>query len=270
MKLCLWLSWAVLGTGVWWQQTSIHSPQELAFSTEQFRLLTRPRGFALQFVSNGKTKQVAIPREWLIPPQEEKEEKEGTYVSSFNYDTQVTSFPVGNGKIGLQVSSFAEQAEGSAQAAAGRDVFLLFDPGSSAVFRGGIERGVTKERVRYMGCFTAKAERYYLADVDGDGLSDIGVVKEELQCLQSKKRQDVDLTVGPFYKQDPVAWYVFKGNGWKLEPSFSGKFPEHSQELPLAIARGAAIGIDRSPVDYVGCNIFKTCDRAKWPTGESD
>lgn len=262
MKPYIWLFWILLGARVCLLQSSIASPQRPAFSTDQFRLLTRPRGFALQFVSNGKNKQIAVPRDWLVPREDEKAE-EGGYVSSFSYERQVTSFPIGNGKIGLQVSSFADQKEGSAHAAAGRDVFLLFDPGSSAVFRGGIERGVTKERERYMGCFSAKAERYYLADVDGDGLTDIGVVKEELQCLQSKKRQDVDLIVGPFYKKDPVAWYVFRGNAWELEPGFSGKFPERYQELPL-------IGIVRSPVDYVGCSLFETCDRAKWPTGESD
>lgn len=263
MKPFIWPFWILLGAGVWLLPRSIRSPQKPVFSTDQFKLLTRPRDFALQFVSKGKTKQIAVPREWLIPPQEEKEEEEGAYVSSFNFGRQVTSFPIGNGKIGLHVSSFAVQTQGSAQAAAGRDVFLLFDPGSSALFRGGIERGTTKERVRYIGCFSAKAERYYLADVDGDGLTDIGVVQEELECLQSKKRQDVDMIVGPFYRQESVAWYVFKGNAWKLEPSFSGKFPEHYQELPL-------IGIDRSPVDYVGCNLFKTCDRAKWPKGETD
>lgn len=262
MKFCLWLSWAVLGAGVWFRQTSIHSLQKPAFSTDQFQLVTRPRGFVLQFVANGKTRQIWVPRDWLVPRQEEQAE-EDSYVSSFIYEKQVTSFPIGNGEVGLQVSSFAEQRQGSAHAAAGRDVFLAFDPVSSAVLRGGIELGVTKERVRYMGCFSAKAERYYLADVDGDGLTDIGVVQEELECLQSRKRQDVDMIVGPFYKQDSVAWHVFRGNAWKLEASFSGKFPEHYQELPL-------IGIDRSPVDYVGCNLFKTCDRAKWPTGETD
>lgn len=155
------------------------------------------------------------------------------------------------------------QKEGSAQAAAGRDVFLIFDPASSAIFRGGIERGITKERVRSQGCFAAKADNYYLADVNGDGLTDIGVAKEELECVQSKERQDVDLIVGPFYKGDPIVWYVFKGNAWTLEPSFSGKFPEHYQELPL-------IGIDLSPVDVVGCNLWRTCDRTKWPTGKND
>jgi hypothetical protein len=88
------------------------------------------------------------------------------------------------------------------------------------------------------------------------------MVKEELQCLQ-KSYVDVDTIVGPFYKRHPVVWYVFRENEWKPEPNFSGKFPEHFLELPL-------IGIERNPVDFVGCALWRTCDRTKWPTGEND
>ena len=103
------------------------------------------------------------------------------------------------------------------------------------------------------------AERYFLADVDGDGMTDIGVVKEELECFPSRdQKRDVDFVDGPFYKQEPVAWFVFNKNSWKFEPSWSGRFPTHYQELPL-------IGIEKTPVDYVGCGLWKTCDRAKWP-----
>jgi hypothetical protein len=115
--------------------------------------------------------------------------------------------------------------------------------------------------LRSQGCFAASAERYILGDVDGDGLADIGVIKEELQCVE-KTDGDVDTMLGPFYKQYPVTWYVFKENEWKLDPQFSGKFPEHHEELPW-------VGIDRSPVDYVGCSLWQTCDRSKWPTGDN-
>jgi hypothetical protein len=261
IALFLALTWATFTMTLATNQGSSSTPHDTQISTGQFRLVAQPRGFALEFVRNGTTTQVPIPRDWLIPPQEEKEE-EDNYVTSFQYDKEVSSFPIGNGQTGLRLSSYTIQKEGSAQAAAGRDVFLIFDPASSVVFRGGIERGITKERVRSQGCFEAKAEDYFVGDVNGDGLIDIGVVKEELECKQSNKRQDVDLIVGPFYKQEPVAWYIFRENAWKLEPSFSGKFPEHYQELPL-------IGIDRSPVDYVGCTLWNTCDRTKWPTNEN-
>ena len=258
--LTLALAWATVGMNLATNQASSSAPREIQISTDQYKLLMQPRGFALRFVSSGKTKQITVPRDWLIPPQDEKDE-EFTDVSSFRYDKEVSSFPIGDGRTGLHLSSYAIQEEGSAQAAAGRDVFLILDARSSAVFRSGIERGVTKERVRSQGCLSASAEKYFLADVDGDGYTDIGVVKENLECVQSNKRQDVDLIVGPFYKQDPVAWYVFNEKSWKLEPSFSGKSPERYQELPL-------IGIGRSRVEYVGCTLWKTCDRTKWPTKE--
>ena len=118
-------------------------PHQTRISNAQFKLLTQSRSFALEFVSNGKAKQVPIPRDWLVLPEKAKAE-EYNYVSSFLYRSQVTSFPIGNGKIGLQLSSYSIQAEGSAQAAAGRDIFVTLDPGSSTVFNGGIERGVTR------------------------------------------------------------------------------------------------------------------------------
>jgi hypothetical protein len=200
-----------------WLRTDAAAPQA---STGPFKLLTQSRGFILQFVSDGKTKQVAIPRDWLIPPQDEKDD-ESYYVTSFHYDKGVSSFPIGNGRMGLHFSSYEIQAEGSAQAAAGRDVFLIFDPKTSAVSRGGIERGITKERIRSQGCFEASMEHYFLADVDGDGLTDIGVVKEELLCLP-KQDADGEAIVGPFYKKHQIVWYVFEENAWKLEPNFSG------------------------------------------------
>ena len=259
LLLALLLAW--LRTDAAAPQASPQGSQENQASTGPFKLLTQSRGFILQFVSDGKTKQVAIPRDWLIPPQDEKDD-ESYYVTSFHYDKGVSSFPIGNGRMGLHFSSYEIQAEGSAQGAAGRDVFLIFDPKTSAVSRGGIERGITKERIRSQGCFEASMEHYFLADVDGDGLTDIGVVKEELLCLP-KQDADGEAIVGPFYKKHQIVWYVFEENAWKLEPNFSGKFPEHYPELPL-------IGIDKSPVDFVGCTLWQSCDRTKWPSEEND
>jgi len=230
--------------------------QQSPVSARQFTLLLHRRQFSLQFIANGKRKQAVVPREWLIPAQEEKDE-ESSYLTSFNYEKRVSSFPIGNGRLGLHVSSYATLKQGSAQAAAGRDVFLILDPSSSVLARGGIERGVTKQRVRSEGCFTASAERYFIADVNGDGLTDIGVVKEEIQCLKNAGG-DAETIAGPSYKENPVTWYVLQDNAWKLDPQFSGKFPDHYQELPL-------LGMTRSPVAFVGCSLWQTCDRAQWP-----
>lgn len=216
----------------------------------------QPRGFLLQFVSDGKIKRVAIPRNWLIPQDVEKEEEEGAYVSSFNYDSQVQSFPIGNGRIGLHLSSYDFAKGGTSYAAAGRDVFLVFDPMSQKILQGGLRSGITKGRGRAEGCLSAAVEHYYLADVDGDGLTDIGALREEFQCIDGAGRYGN--IAGPFYKQDPVAWYLFKNDGWEPEPSFLGKVPERLQELPL-------IGIGRTPADVVACGLSPNCDRAKWP-----
>ena len=210
----------------------------------------------MQFVSDGKIKRVAIPRDWLIPQDAEKEEEEGAYVSSFNYESEVQSIPIGNGRIGLHLSSYDFVREGTSYAAAGRDVFLVFDPMSLKIFQGGLRSGITKGRVRAEGCLSAAVEHYYLADVDGDGLADVGVLREEFQCIEGAGRYGN--IAGPFYKQNPVAWYLFKNDVWKLEPSFFGKVPERLQEVPL-------MGIGRSPADVVGCGLSPNCDRARWP-----
>lgn len=257
MKLCLCLCWAVLGAGVWLQQTAILSPQNQAFSTGQFRLLTRPRRFALRFVSNGRTEQAAIPRDWLIPPQEEKEEEEAAYVSSFSYDTEVQSFPIGNGQIGLHLSSYDIEREGTGHAAAGRDVFLIFDPKSLLVTRGGIERGVTKWRVRSEGCLGAASEHYVLADIDQDARVDIGVVTEEIQCVEKYNKDEDKEWMEPTYKQSPALWYVFRDSVWKLEPKYSGKIPESVAELPL-------IGTAASDVNDLPLGLWRKFDPSRW------
>jgi hypothetical protein len=253
IELCFELS--IAATGLILVLMYLARPRTLPVSTEQFELLTLPQGFALQFSSNGKTTQVAIPRDWLVPPQEEKEEKDW-YVSPFHYDKVISSFPIGNGQMGLHLSSYEVQKEGSADGALGKDVFLIFDPASLNISRGGIERGMTKGHVRDEGCFRAKDERYFLGDVDADGVTDIGVVTEELECFRFFTQDQ--FMEGPSYEREPVVWYVFRNNAWKLDASLSGNFPKHYQELPL-------IGMEKTPVDYVGCNLWETCDRTKWP-----
>ena len=86
-------------------------------------------------------KKLTIPRVWLVPPDRYVDDD---YVSSVLYSTQVTSFPIGNGKIGLHLSSFDWQKDGSAHAAAGRDVFLIYDAKSSTLAIGNLHLGITK------------------------------------------------------------------------------------------------------------------------------
>src|SRR5579859_330498 len=249
MRYLIPCAWILLAPTVCLAQTSTLNP---TFSTDQFSLLTKANKFALQFSSNGKRRQIAIPREWLVPPDEEKEEI-GNYVSSFGYDPPITSFAIGNGQIGLHLSSYDVTREGTSHAAAGRDVFLLFDPQSLAVSNGGIQRGVTKWRVRSEGCISAAAEHYLLGDVNGDGLMDIGVVKEEIECVDKVNQAEDKEWREPHYKQYSIDWYVLRGNTWQLDTSYSGKIPGVINELPL-------IGSASSDVNEVPLAMWRSFD----------
>lgn len=89
----------------------------------QLNLLSDSSRFSLQIIDHDKQKQLSIPTIWLIP--EENEEK--GYVSGFSYDETLTAFRIGGGLTGIQLSSYDIQKGGSAQAAAGRDVFLVYN-----------------------------------------------------------------------------------------------------------------------------------------------
>lgn len=245
-------AWILLGMALSVPQTPNHAP---VFSNDAFRLLINRKNFALQFKSNGKKRQIAIPREWLVPPQEEQEEI-GNYVLSFSYDPPITSFAVGNGLVGLHLSSYDLTREGTSHAAAGRDVFLLFDTKSLSLTKGGIRRGVTKWRVRSEGCFSAAAEHYLLGDVDGDGLIDIGVVKDEIECLDKYDQAEDKDSKETRYKQYPADWYVFRGKAWQLDPTYFGKIPPSVTELPL-------IGSAADDVNDIPLGMWRNFDPTK-------
>jgi hypothetical protein len=97
--------------------------------TSRFSLKSEINKFLL--VDNLQEKHVTIKNKLVINPDEEDEEK--AYVSSFIFSEKVNSFDIGNGLIGIQLSSFSTMSQGSAQAAAGRDIFLVFDPQKDAV-----------------------------------------------------------------------------------------------------------------------------------------
>ena len=140
----------------------------------QFELHSDSIDFILHMITEEDQKKITIPRIWLIP----SEDDEAGYVSSFNYDNEVNAFEIGNGNMGLHLSSYEIQREGSAQAAAGRDAFMVYDVKDHAVFPGIVDLGITKERVRSMGLY-ARNTRFLLADINKDGFKDIGIIKEE-------------------------------------------------------------------------------------------
>lgn len=219
---------------------------QAALATDQFILVATPKGFAVQAAVSGTPRRIAVPRTWLIPPAEEKDDG-SNFVSSFKYGKRITSFDIGNGKIGLHLASFESMTEGSARAAAGRDVFLVYDPASPAVARGLMELGITQARERDAGCFSAHGVHFLLADINRDGLSDIGLVKEVIECPG----------VRPLYSQQPVRWYVFRNGRWRAAPAFRGQLPQDRVALPL-------IGMVLSPVDYVAHGLWRSHDPAKW------
>jgi hypothetical protein len=208
----------------------------------QFRLEQAKGRFFLRVQSAGRTSRIKIPREWLIPPQEEKAEEEN-YVSSFHYSEQVSSFPIGNGEVGIHLSSYAVAHEGSSGAAAGRDVFLVLESDARLLHPGLLQLGVTQERVRSEGCWMAKAAHFLVADVNDDGWEDLGVVREQIDCSS--------------YLQHPPEWYVFSAGTWKLDPAYGRTWPERWSELPL-------LGIEMTPVDFVGNVRWHTFDPTRW------
>ena len=225
--------------------------------TKRFRLLAKPETFLLQWFQDKKKRQIVIPKEWLAP-QEEKEKEKGNYVTSFNYSEEVTSFLIGDGRAGLHMSSYDSMARGSAQAGAGRDVFLVFDPQFCKVSKGLVDLGVTKKRVRYMGCFSAEFSHFLLADIDEDGLIDVGIIRESMKCYEYQDEFEMKEGIeGPIYEQSPVQWYVMRENQFRHQGIYDGSIPKRYSELPL-------IEMWMSPVDFAAYMTWESYDPAKW------
>jgi hypothetical protein len=221
----------------------VQSPHDLlTLDTTSFKLLRDQQGFNLQYAQD---KPLRVPLAWLVPPDEMKEDAQ-TYVSGFNYAEQATAFHIGDGRIGLHLSSYKIQREGSAQTAAGRDVFLVFDPKTRALHQGGLALGITKERVRFMGSFFATFLSFIVGDINNDRLIDVGVTREEIKWEPAyDKEKEIDFLTGPFYEKQPLRWYVFVGDHWDYKADYNGRFPFQGYlELPL-------IGLAKSPVDFV-------------------
>jgi hypothetical protein len=192
-------------------------------------------------------KRISIPREWLYPP-EDLEEDEGSYVSSFRYSEQVTTFFVDKGLVGIHFSSWDDMpaGAGSAMAGAGRDVFLIYNTETQQIHQGIVDLGITKDRVRSMGCFFATFHDFVVGDVNNDGLTDIGVVLEEIGCKEdSIEQQKKSLKVEPYFIKHPIQWYVFQKNTWGKSTRYRGVRPEKTmRNLPL-------IGLIKSPTDFI-------------------
>ncbi|MBI4680995.1 MAG: hypothetical protein HY753_07280 [Nitrospirae bacterium] len=194
-------------------------------------------------------KRIKIPRVWLYPAKEkEVEEDQGAYVSSFKYLEDVTSFLIDKELLGLHIDSWDSMTSGhgSASAGAGRDIFLVYNSKTNRIYPGVIDLGITKDRVRSMGCFFATFHNFVLGDVNDDGLTDIGVKLEKIWCEEGyDEKKQVDTISAPYYKEYPIEWYVFRENRWEKAPQFNGVQPK------MAIQKMPMIGLSKSPVDFV-------------------
>ena len=206
------------------------------FDQESFRLIKTASGFLLR--ADGQA-DLVVPIEWLEPPAVVEEEKE-TYVSSLNWDEIVTSFPIGAGELGLHLSSYEIQEQGSAQAAAGRDLILRLDPANGSLHLG-LDLGLSKGRGRSAGCFRAHSHRIIVGDINCDGRLDIGVLDERLGC----ELDDNLVPTRKYHRVGPRRWHVAEGNAWVHHPSHDEGLPcEGLRELPF-------IGMVKSPVDFI-------------------
>lgn len=228
--------------------------KEPIIDTSRFTLKSNGANFEL--VDNFLNVSVHILRKLLVNPIDEEREKE-SYVATFNYSEKVTSFNVGNGLIAIHISSFASTYEGSSQYAAGRDIFLIYNPIKSYLLNGKLDFGISKERVRFMGCLSAKTLHFILSDINQDGLIDIGCIQEELMCREYYNSElDIDMMSGPVFYQDTIEWYVYRDNNWIQDFSYSNIL-ENYTDLPL-------INMELTPVDFFGFIKWHTYDPRRW------
>jgi hypothetical protein len=272
LALSLFLVFAISGRTAFGQKKVVKSPV-IPVSVHEFELRQEHEDFFLQPLPAREHSRVPIPKEWLAPPQDKADDEDEPPVNPYRYDRRVTSFPIGNGEIGLRFSSFDAMTEGSMAAALGRDVFLIYDPGSGKLRPGGLDLGITKERHFDSGCFHARMVHLMVGDPNQDGLTDIGVVAEEIWCPEIGRDRDSEgepadneklpaelqhLAEIHQYQQHLVVWYVYGPEGWK--PSRDPEWvPDNYSELPL-------IGITMSPVDFVGEVIWHSFNPKLWRT----
>lgn len=163
----------------------------MSVDQQTFRLVKEGQAY---YLVGSRDEKTAVPLEWLCPRVDSDESE--SYVSSCRFDETVSAFPLGGGFIGLHLSSY-DTGEGSAMAAAGRDVFIIFEERTKKAHPG-MNPGITKERGRSI-CMFATFHDFFISDINHDGFTDIGVVKERIWCdTQAGDDEGKDSHLGPF------------------------------------------------------------------------
>jgi len=210
----------------------------IGVSADRFELVEEKGEFRI-LTLDPLSQPIPLPRSWLIPP-EELARAEVKYVAGFEYSNRVSSFPIGDGFLGLHLSSYEIQTSGSARAAEGRDVFLILDPIRNQGVRLGLSLPNSKGRVRLGGCFSAWYSRIQVGDVDCDRRLDLAVEEMRVDCSVPEEGGP---THGVFYR-GPLRWYLQNDAGWELDAEYEGRLPCGGlEELPL-------VGLAKDPVHF--------------------
>ncbi len=212
------------------------------FDGESYELIEDAAGYRLAGLAGAGREPLAVPRAWLEPAAALAEE-ENTYVSSLEWGRPVTAFALGDGRVGLHLSSYTIATEGSAMAAAGRDLFLIHDPATKRLLLG-LDLGETKGRVRVDGCFSAWYHRFQLGDVDCDGRLDLGVVEERIDCNDDENEEETPYVV-PSVRIGELRWYVLGEDGWQERPGLAGRL------ACFGMRAFPPLGVSQSPVEWV-------------------
>jgi len=195
-----------------------------------------------ELVDSNQGARISIPSDWL----DTRVGESGSYVQFAGFDPQVNSFAISEGLIGIHLSSYGIQRQGSAGAAAGRDVFVAIDPHEREVLGHIEDLGVTKSRGgRYMGCHPAHNDHFYLADINGDGSIDIGAMRESFTCEDAYDPvKDVDRVVAA-HSWHEFKWYIFDDGSWTYDAAQDGECP------PDDATYAPWPGLAKGPVQFV-------------------
>ncbi len=196
------------------------------------------------FLKTSGGNKIPMLKHWLTPP-DQLEDEEKSYVTPSIYDSEIHSFPISEEKVGLHLSSYTIQKGGSAQAAAGKDLFFIFDTKRMILTPGKLNLDITKRRVRSMGCFWATFSNFYLYDINNDGFTDLGIIAEKIWCEQENAPgDDMESFSGPYYQKQEMKWYIFQSTRWQHDTKFNQNTPGDLIKLPL-------IGLSKSPIEFL-------------------